>query len=90
MIALVFIVFVYQYPLFLTGRWNTITFIFSYGILVIVPVLYFGWKVWKKTKVRISHVSSQVRTPRLGIAQIVPLDEIRFFDEERKDLDRNS
>ncbi|KAF9448029.1 general amino acid permease AGP2 [Macrolepiota fuliginosa MF-IS2] len=68
MVALIFIVFVYQYPLFLRGRWNTVTFIFSYGILAIVPLLYFGWKVWKKTK-------------------IVPLGEIRFFDEERAHLD---
>jgi amino acid transporter len=51
MIAMIFIVVVYQYPLFLKGRWNTSTFIFSYGIFIIVPVLYFGWKWWKKTKV---------------------------------------
>lgn len=68
MIAMIFIVFVYQYPLFLKGRWNTSTFIFSYGILVIVPILYFGWKWWKRTK-------------------IIPLDEIRFFDEDRMGLE---
>ncbi|XP_006457893.1 hypothetical protein AGABI2DRAFT_176453 [Agaricus bisporus var. bisporus H97] len=64
-VALLVIVFVYQYTLFLKGHWNTVTFIFSYGILVIAPILYFGYKWWHKTK-------------------IVPLEDIRFFDEERK------
>lgn len=47
--------FVYQYPLFLKGRWNTVTFIFSYCILIVVSPFYLGWKVWKKTKVRMTN-----------------------------------
>ncbi|KXN91492.1 General amino acid permease AGP2 [Leucoagaricus sp. SymC.cos] len=85
MIALTFTVFVYQYPLFLKGRWSTNTFIFSYGILVIMPILYFGYKVWKKTKVR---YADHFVDPALGFcaginffvfeAALIPFEVVAF------------
>lgn len=38
------------YPVFLRGRWDVPTFLFSYMMIFIVPVLFVGWKIIKKTK----------------------------------------
>ncbi|KAK4099379.1 hypothetical protein N658DRAFT_430224 [Parathielavia hyrcaniae] len=43
--------FVGGYAVFLPGRWDVPTFLFSYTMVALVPLLYLGWKVTKKTKI---------------------------------------
>lgn len=45
-------VFVNGYTVFLPGRWNTLSFVFSYAMVGVVPVLYIVWKVLFKTQWR--------------------------------------
>ncbi|KAF2272613.1 putative general amino acid permease [Westerdykella ornata] len=47
--------FVGGYTVFLKGHWDTPTFLFSYMMIFIFPVLYLGWKFVKKTKLRAPH-----------------------------------
>ena len=42
--------FVGGYTVFLPGRWSVPTFLFSYTMIGVFPVLFLGWKVLKKTK----------------------------------------
>jgi amino acid transporter len=35
---------------FLPGKWDVPTFIFSYFMIGLFPVLFIGWKLIKKTK----------------------------------------
>ncbi|PGH02133.1 hypothetical protein GX51_04837 [Blastomyces parvus] len=42
--------FVGGYTVFLPGKWNIPTFLFSYTMIALCPVLFFGWKLFKKTK----------------------------------------
>ncbi|KAF2804846.1 uncharacterized protein BDZ99DRAFT_425006 [Mytilinidion resinicola] len=42
--------FVGGYPVFLKGQWDLPTFLFSYMMIFVFPVLYVGWKLIKKTK----------------------------------------
>ncbi|KAJ5812408.1 hypothetical protein N7474_008709 [Penicillium riverlandense] len=42
--------FVGGYPVFLPGNWSIPTFLFSYTMIGVFPVLYFGWKVFHNTK----------------------------------------
>lgn len=37
------------YTVFLPGFWDVPTFLFSYMMIFIFPVLYFGWKLIKRT-----------------------------------------
>ncbi|KAK3686502.1 general amino acid permease agp2 [Vermiconidia calcicola] len=37
------------YGVFLNGYWDTATFIFSYFTVALFPVMFFGWKLLKKT-----------------------------------------
>lgn len=43
--------FVGGYTVFLPGKWDVPTFLFSYTMIGICPVLYIGWKVFKRSKV---------------------------------------
>ncbi|KAB5535273.1 putative carnitine transport protein [Coniochaeta sp. 2T2.1] len=43
--------FVSGYTVFLPGKWDIPTFLFSYTMIGIWPVLYLGWKLLKKTTV---------------------------------------
>ncbi|EAU34668.1 conserved hypothetical protein [Aspergillus terreus NIH2624] len=45
--------FVGGYTVFLPGEWDIPTFFFSYTMIGVFPVLYFGWKFWHKTKFRL-------------------------------------
>lgn len=47
--------FVGGYAVFLPGNWDVPTFLFSYFMIGLFPVLYFGWKLVKKTKWRKPH-----------------------------------
>ena len=42
--------FVGGYTVFLPGRWSVATFLFSYTMIGVFPVLFVSWKVLKKTK----------------------------------------
>lgn len=47
--------FVGGYTVFLPGNWDVPTFLFSYFMIGLFPVLFFGWKFIKKTKLRKPH-----------------------------------
>ncbi|KAL4939754.1 hypothetical protein BDV06DRAFT_30358 [Aspergillus oleicola] len=40
------------YEVFLPGNWDVPTFLFSYTMIFVFPVLYFGWKIIHKTSIR--------------------------------------
>lgn len=42
--------FIGGYAVFLPGKWDVPTFLFSYMMIGIFPVLFVGWKVLKKSK----------------------------------------
>ncbi|KAJ5502069.1 Amino acid/polyamine transporter I [Penicillium fimorum] len=42
--------FVGGYTVFLPGNWSIPTFLFSYTMIGVFPVIYFGWKLFHKTK----------------------------------------
>lgn len=42
--------FVGGYTVFLPGQWEPTTFVFSYFMIGLFPVLYFGWKIVKRSK----------------------------------------
>ncbi|KAI9877576.1 MAG: hypothetical protein M1830_003533 [Pleopsidium flavum] len=42
--------FVGGYTVFLPGMWDVPTFLFSYAMIGVFPVLFVGWKLLKKTK----------------------------------------
>ncbi|KAF1816943.1 amino acid transporter [Eremomyces bilateralis CBS 781.70] len=44
--------FVGGYTVFLPGKWDIPTFLFSYTMIGVFPVLFIGWKLIKKTKWR--------------------------------------
>jgi amino acid transporter len=53
-VALIFLTCVvacYGYPVFLPGRWAIDTFFTFYLMVLVAPVLFFGWKLFKRTKV---------------------------------------
>ncbi|OQO02713.1 hypothetical protein B0A48_12242 [Cryoendolithus antarcticus] len=47
--------FVGGYPVFLPGNWDVPTFIFSYFMIALTPILFVVWKILKKTKIRKPH-----------------------------------
>ena len=42
--------FVGGYTVFLPGMWDVPTFLFSYTMIGVFPVLFVVWKLWAKTK----------------------------------------
>lgn len=52
MTATLIMTFVGGYEVFLPGNWDIPTFLFSYTMVAVFPVLYFGWKVIHRTRVR--------------------------------------
>lgn len=42
--------FVGGYPVFLPGKWSVSTFLFSYTMIGVFPVLFVSWKLLRKTK----------------------------------------
>lgn len=42
--------FVGGYTVFLPGQWDTTTFVFSYFMCALFPVLFVGWKLVKGTR----------------------------------------
>lgn len=39
------------FPVFIKGNWKIANFFFSYTMVGVFPLLYFGWKFLKGTKV---------------------------------------
>lgn len=50
MVATALLCLVGGYNVFLTGMWDTPSFIFSYFSVALFPALFFGWKLFKRTK----------------------------------------
>ncbi|KAJ7430489.1 amino acid permease/ SLC12A domain-containing protein, partial [Mycena galericulata] len=44
-------IFISGYATFLPRNWNTLTFIFSYALVPVLPAIFFGWKFVRRTKV---------------------------------------
>lgn len=44
--------FVGGYEVFLPGKWDVATFFFSYTMIGVFPIVYIGWKLVHRTKVR--------------------------------------
>lgn len=44
--------FVGGYTVFLPGKWDVPSFLFSYTMIGVFPVLFVGWKLLKKSKWR--------------------------------------
>ncbi|KAF2747827.1 AAT family amino acid transporter [Sporormia fimetaria CBS 119925] len=51
LVGLTCVVFAYGYSVFLPGNWNIEDFFSYYTMLGVAPVLYVGWKFFKKTEV---------------------------------------
>lgn len=51
LVGSIFVVGTYGYTTFLPGEWDVGTFLSYYMMVFIAPVLYFGWKIIKKTKI---------------------------------------
>ncbi|KAF2255845.1 hypothetical protein BU26DRAFT_9593 [Trematosphaeria pertusa] len=47
--------FVGGYTVFLKGQWDIPSFLFSYMMIFIFPVLFIGWKILKKTNFKKAH-----------------------------------
>lgn len=43
-------IFLGGYEVFLPGKWDVPTFFFSYSMVGITPLIFVGWKLYKKTK----------------------------------------
>lgn len=57
-IALVWMIFVvttYGYSTFLPGQWSVSSFFTYYTMVLVAPVLFFGWKLIKRTKLIKAH-----------------------------------
>ncbi|KAL3480045.1 amino acid permease/ SLC12A domain-containing protein [Aspergillus californicus] len=52
LVATTIMAFVGGYEVFLPGNWDIPTFFFSYTMIGVFPILYFGWKLIHGTKVR--------------------------------------
>lgn len=50
MIFMTAVVCVYGYSVFLPGNWDIKTFFTYYTMVLVAPVLYFGWKITHRTK----------------------------------------
>lgn len=50
MIFLIFVVTCYGYTTFLPGNFTADTFLTYYMMVLVAPVLFFGWKLFKRTK----------------------------------------
>ncbi|KAL2863075.1 putative general amino acid permease (Agp2) [Aspergillus lucknowensis] len=52
MVATTVMTFANGYEVFLPGYWDVPTFLFSYTMIGVFPVLYFGWKFLHRTEIR--------------------------------------
>jgi amino acid transporter len=54
--------FVGGYTVFLPGNWNIPSFLFSYTMIGMYPILFVSWKVFRKSKVRIALINHRYIT----------------------------
>ncbi|KAL5334431.1 amino acid permease/ SLC12A domain-containing protein [Aspergillus crustosus] len=52
LVATTIMAFVGGYEVFLPGNWDVPTFLFSYTMIGVFPVLYFGWKLLHRTSIK--------------------------------------
>ncbi|KAE8132313.1 amino acid permease-domain-containing protein [Aspergillus pseudotamarii] len=52
LVCTIVMAFVGGYEVFLPGKWDIPTFFFSYTMIGVFPIIFFGWKLWHKTQVR--------------------------------------
>jgi amino acid transporter len=52
LVSTIIMAFVGGYEVFLPGNWDVPTFLFSYTMIGVFPVIYFGWKIFHRTSVR--------------------------------------
>jgi yeast amino acid transporter len=64
--------FVGGYTVFLDGFWDVPNFLFSYLMIAVFPILFFGWKFLKKTKWR--------KPEEVDLAPRELLDEIEAYE----------
>ena len=77
--------FVEGYTVFLPGRWDVPTFLFSYTMIGVLPALFVIWKVVHKTHVSLCpHYHANLFECRY---QWRKLHEISFFEDERLVVD---
>ncbi|KAJ6563482.1 amino acid permease/ SLC12A domain-containing protein [Mycena sp. CBHHK59/15] len=50
-IANFMMIFFSGYTVFLPGHWNTTTFVFTYALVGVLPVIFLGWKTCRHTEV---------------------------------------
>ncbi|KAH8731197.1 amino acid permease/ SLC12A domain-containing protein [Phaeosphaeriaceae sp. PMI808] len=55
LVATFIMTFVGGYTVFLKGKWDVTSFLFSYLMVFVFPVLFVGWKLIKKTKFHKPH-----------------------------------
>lgn len=44
-------IFLSGYSVFLPGNWDTVTFIFSYAMVAVLPAVFIVWKLLRRTRV---------------------------------------
>ncbi|KAL1848731.1 hypothetical protein VTK73DRAFT_10066 [Phialemonium thermophilum] len=54
-IGTLMMVFVGGYTVFLPGKWDAVTFVFSYAMVAVVPAIYLLYKLIRRTKFRRAH-----------------------------------
>ncbi|KAL6236367.1 hypothetical protein BDW75DRAFT_229568 [Aspergillus navahoensis] len=52
LVSTIVMAFVGGYEVFLPGNWDVPTFLFSYTMIGVFPVIYIGWKIFHQTSVR--------------------------------------
>lgn len=80
--------FVGGYTVFLPGNWDVPNFIFSYGMIGILPVLFIFWKLKNRTKVCALHVLVNSTRVLMYPFQWQDLSTMTFFDKERMVIDQ--
>ncbi len=68
------------------GNWDTTTFFFSYTIIGVLPILFIVWKVLHRTRVCLFWCII-CETLLTIYVQLIPPEEVTFFEEERKIID---
>lgn len=70
------VIFFSGYTVFLEGNWNTSDFFSYYLSVIIFPIVYFGWKITKRTRwIRLNEMDFMTGRREL--------DEIDAFEQER-------
>jgi len=78
--------FVGGYTVFLPGNWDVPSFLFSYTMIGVYPILFISWKIVHKTEVcKMLFIPLQCSPDR---DQWRNLEEVDFFEKERHQIDQ--